>query len=301
MKRTHDDPESPLSSLDSQEELSEEELEDELDDDIVNPDVDELEEIEEGDEEGDDLDDLSDEETPTPVPESSRKKKSMKRKRPVYQEPNSDEDIEEMDEDQEMEEQQEEEEEEEEEDDEGDDLEVVSNRPLTKRQRAKFNNDGPEEFLELPMDSGKKNILTEEEQALRRSEVARRRKNQSIQRAEKDKEDTINRLLKKQASKSRKVIKDDANEEKDNRAPKRVMPPDTIKYVNDAKGSVLMIPSAVAIEQVFGHPPRKSSSSSSSSRSTCQVDGCNASKKYVASKSGKAVCSLEHYKIVEAK
>ena len=38
------------------------------------------------------------------------------------------------------------------------------------------------------IDSGKKkNILTEEEQTLRRSEVARRRKNQSIQRAEKDK------------------------------------------------------------------------------------------------------------------
>ncbi|CDH48280.1 hypothetical protein RO3G_14167 [Lichtheimia corymbifera JMRC:FSU:9682] len=298
MKRTHDDPESPLSSLDSQEELSEDELEDELDDNIVNPDVDELEEIEDED---DDLDDLSDEETPTPLPASSRKKKSMKRKRPVYQEPNSDEDIEEMNEDQEMEEQQEDEEEEEEEeedDDEGDDLEVVSNRPLTKRQRAKFNNDGPEEFLELPMDSGKKkNILTEEEQTLRRSEVARRRKNQSIQRAEKDKEDTINRLLKKQASKSRKVIKDDANEEKDSRAPKRVMPPDTIKYVNDAKGSVLMIPSVVAVEQIFGHPPRKSSPAPN----TCQVDGCNASKKYVASKSGKAVCSLEHYRVVEAK
>lgn len=40
----------------------------------------------------------------------------------------------------------------------------------------------------LTLDTGKKkNILTEEEQTLRRSEVARRRKNQSIQRAEKDK------------------------------------------------------------------------------------------------------------------
>jgi hypothetical protein len=37
------------------------------------------------------------------------------------------------------------------------------------------------------LDSGKKKHLTAEEQALRRSEVARRRKNQSIQRAEKDK------------------------------------------------------------------------------------------------------------------
>lgn len=43
------------------------------------------------------------------------------------------------------------EEDEEEEEDEGDDLEVVSNRPLTKRQRAKFNNEEPDEFLELPM------------------------------------------------------------------------------------------------------------------------------------------------------
>lgn len=65
----------------------------------------------------------------------------------AIQESNSDEDIEDLD--QVVEE--EDEEEEEEEDDEGDDLEVVSNRPLTKRQRAKFNNEGPDEFLELPM------------------------------------------------------------------------------------------------------------------------------------------------------
>lgn len=40
----------------------------------------------------------------------------------------------------------------------------------------------------LTLDTGKKkHVLTEEEQTLRRSEVARRRKNQSIQRAEKDK------------------------------------------------------------------------------------------------------------------
>ncbi|CDS03728.1 hypothetical protein LRAMOSA01129 [Lichtheimia ramosa] len=287
----HDDPESPLSSLDSQEELSEEELEDELEEgDIAQ--MDELEDMEQ-DQEGDDFQDLSDEESP--LPGSSKKNTSMKRKRPAIQESNSDEDIEDLDQVVE-----EEEEDEEEEDDEGDDLEVVSNRPLTKRQRAKFNNEEPDEFLELPMDTGKKkHVLTEEEQTLRRSEVARRRKNQSIQRAEKDKEDTINRLLKKQASKSRKVIKEDANDEKDTKAPKRAMPPDTIKYVNDAKGSLLIIPSIVPVEQVFGHPPTKSSSSSSPS--TCQVDGCNASKKYVASKSGKAVCSLEHYKLVEAK
>lgn len=37
------------------------------------------------------------------------------------------------------------------EEDEEETLEVVSNRPLTKRQRAKLNNDTTEEYLELPM------------------------------------------------------------------------------------------------------------------------------------------------------
>lgn len=39
-------------------------------------------------------------------------------------------------------------------DDQFSDTEVVTNRPLTKRQRAKLNNEGSEQFLELPM--GKK-------------------------------------------------------------------------------------------------------------------------------------------------
>jgi hypothetical protein len=41
--------------------------------------------------------------------------------------------------------------------------------------------------LSLVIETGKKRHITEEEAALRKSEVARRRKNQSIQRAEKDK------------------------------------------------------------------------------------------------------------------
>lgn len=89
------------------------------------------------------------------------------------------------------------------------DLEILRNQPMTKRQRAKHNKEEPEEYLELPMgktlekntcsgtttltrhiyfvETGKKRQFTEEEAALRKSEVARRRKNQSIQRAEKDK------------------------------------------------------------------------------------------------------------------
>jgi hypothetical protein len=33
----------------------------------------------------------------------------------------------------------------------------------------------------------------------------------------------------------------------------------------------------------------------------CEVKGCSNNRKYTAKKSGKSVCSLEHYKLVEAK
>nr|CAG8576966.1 8377_t:CDS:2 [Entrophospora candida] len=51
-------------------------------------------------------------------------------------------------------------------------------RVLTKRQRAKLDDNYEEDLLELPM---------EEEIALKKSEIARKRKHQSIQRAEQDK------------------------------------------------------------------------------------------------------------------
>jgi hypothetical protein len=52
-------------------------------------------------------------------------------------------------------------------------------------------------------------MQTEEEMALKRSEITRRRKNQSAQRAEQDKLETINRLLKKQAGKRKIGAQDD--------------------------------------------------------------------------------------------
>ncbi|KAG2172458.1 hypothetical protein INT44_006631 [Umbelopsis vinacea] len=143
-------------------------------------------------------------------------------------------------------------------DEEMSETEVVPNRPLTKRQRAKLNDGAEEDYLELPMDSGKKKHLTVEEQALRRSEVARRRKNQSIQRAEKDKADTINRLLKKQASKSKKAIKDDGGDGTDsaigeNGRPQPRIPevPTQIRYVSNKAGSSLSIPSTMDLNDLI--------------------------------------------------
>ncbi|KAH8555823.1 PAPA-1-like conserved region-domain-containing protein [Umbelopsis sp. PMI_123] len=180
--------------------------------------------------------------------------------------------------------------------------EVVANRPLTKRQRAKLNDGAEEDYLELPMDSGKKKHLTAEEQALRRSEVARRRKNQSIQRAEKDKADTINRLLKKQASKSKKTIKDDGGDGTDSavgdngrQQPRVPEIPTKLRYVNNKMGSLLAIPTTIDIKEVIT-PSKKVDLHK---MIACAVKGCGQPKKYLTSKSHKPVCSLDHYHKIE--
>ncbi|KAI9287662.1 PAPA-1-like conserved region-domain-containing protein [Umbelopsis sp. AD052] len=180
--------------------------------------------------------------------------------------------------------------------------EVVPNRPLTKRQRAKLNDGAEEDYLELPMDSGKKKHLTVEEQALRRSEVARRRKNQSIQRAEKDKADTINRLLKKQASKSKKAIKDDGGDGTDsaigeNGRPQPRIPevPTQIRYVSNKAGSSLSIPSTMDLNDLIASSKKVDLKKAIS----CAVKGCGKPKKYLTSKSRKPVCSLDHYHTIE--
>ncbi|OQD72392.1 hypothetical protein PENDEC_c021G04057 [Penicillium decumbens] len=69
----------------------------------------------------------------------------------------------------------------------------------TKRQRGNLGDD----FLQLPMEPQVKKHLTAEERAMRRAEMARRRKNLSEKRNEEEKMDTINRLLRKQPPKRR--------------------------------------------------------------------------------------------------
>lgn len=89
---------------------------------------------------------------------------------------------------------------------------------LTARQRAKLEEDGSRVHEGLGYEaldaleqatsaaSRRKIHLTEEEQALKRAEMARRRKNMSIKRLEEEKQETLDKLLKKRASRSRKII-----------------------------------------------------------------------------------------------
>ncbi|KAG9248976.1 PAPA-1-like conserved region-domain-containing protein [Calycina marina] len=73
---------------------------------------------------------------------------------------------------------------------------------LTKRQRARFDEGGENELMALPDEVQVKKHFTAEEVAMRRTEMARRRKNLSEKRNEEEKMETINKLLKKQAPKT---------------------------------------------------------------------------------------------------
>ncbi|PMD45471.1 hypothetical protein L207DRAFT_508349 [Hyaloscypha variabilis F] len=73
---------------------------------------------------------------------------------------------------------------------------------LTKRQRARLEEGGSGHLLALPDEVQVKKHLTAEEHAMRRAEMARRRKNLSEKRNEEEKMETINKLLKKQAPKT---------------------------------------------------------------------------------------------------
>ncbi|OLY81563.1 hypothetical protein AYI68_g4333 [Smittium mucronatum] len=84
----------------------------------------------------------------------------------------------------------------------------VDFQKMTRRQRARFTNNADEKLMELPVES-KKVGYTEEELALRRSEYTRRRKFQSMQRAEQLKNETISKLLNKQTVKGRNKLEEE--------------------------------------------------------------------------------------------
>lgn len=163
------------------------------------------------------------------------------------------------------------------------------NRNLTKRQKAKYLDEHEEELLELKEESRKKHF-TAEELALRRSETARRRKHQSQQKAEKDKLETINRLLKKQANKkSRADQKMENNEE----SGEKVSPPTEIRYILKPNGEA-----SLSFPEEFVHliDNLKQTANYPAEKQGCMVEGCGLSKKYCHPDTRKISCSWEHYK-----
>ncbi|KAL1599988.1 hypothetical protein SLS59_006061 [Nothophoma quercina] len=115
---------------------------------------------------------------------------------------------------------------------------------LTRRQRAVLEQEEDGSLLALSNEAQKKKHLTAEEHAMRRAEMARRRKNLSEKRNEEEKLDTINRLLKKQPPKrGRKSAVADLDEsgQEAELEPERANPL-FVRYVQNAKGTQLAVP-----------------------------------------------------------
>ncbi|KAI3320591.1 hypothetical protein HD806DRAFT_224968 [Xylariaceae sp. AK1471] len=74
---------------------------------------------------------------------------------------------------------------------------------MTKRQRARFEENGDAALMKLSDEVQAKKHFTAEELSMRRAEMARRRRNLSEKRNEEVKMETINKLLKKQAPKTK--------------------------------------------------------------------------------------------------
>ncbi|KAJ6010853.1 PAPA-1-like conserved region [Penicillium sp. IBT 35674x] len=126
----------------------------------------------------------------------------------------------------------------------------------TKRQRGNLGND----FLQLPMEPQVKKHLTAEERAMRRAEMARRRKNLSEKRNEEEKMDTINRLLRKQPPKRRGRAAAEGAESTpaDGEAPEaEKADPIMVRWISNADGCKIGVPEewlGTSAGRLFGAP-----------------------------------------------
>ncbi|KAL3474976.1 PAPA-1-like conserved region-domain-containing protein [Aspergillus californicus] len=129
------------------------------------------------------------------------------------------------------------------EDSDGGTLTAADLSKLTKRQRGSLGND----FLQLPMEPQIKKHLTAEERAMRRAEMARRRKNLSEKRNEEEKMDTINRLLRKQAPKRRGRIPaaeaaENAAADQETAVEYDPADPTLVRWISGRQGSQICVP-----------------------------------------------------------
>ncbi|XP_058799069.1 INO80 complex subunit B [Phymastichus coffea] len=158
---------------------------------------------------------------------------------------------------------------------------------MTARQRAMFErktdtepNSGIEQLMSLPT-GYKEKVMTAE--AIQKAALkSLKRKQLADEKREKDKKKTMERLLKKQESKTSKVVTK-------GKVSKRQVPITT--YKNNSEGSSLSLPLGELfplIDKKGKEPPKVT---------ICGVPLCSNTKKYSCSKTGIPLCSLECYKM----
>ncbi|KAI0484546.1 PAPA-1-like conserved region-domain-containing protein [Xylariaceae sp. FL0804] len=113
---------------------------------------------------------------------------------------------------------------------------------MTKRQRARFEENG-DSLMKLSDEVQAKKVFTAEELSMRRAEMARRRRNLSDKRNEEVKMETINKLLKKQApkTKGKSQLAEGSPDAEGHRAN-----PVFVRWISTKDGSQLAIPEEMA-------------------------------------------------------
>ncbi|WVQ73850.1 hypothetical protein IAR50_003431 [Cryptococcus sp. DSM 104548] len=177
---------------------------------------------------------------------------------------------------------------------------------MTARQRAKGNSDLQDHLLVLEeAPSARALVLTEQEKLERKEEASRRRRRQIEQRRQDEQDETINRLLRAQTSRSRAKIDDDIDPSTGNPSPSRRIhaPPEgmvrwTSKMGQD--GAVVMsvgVPKGKEEWLQLGVPPVELRRDVG----MCSAPGCGEKRKYRSVKVfEKGGCSMAHLKAVEA-
>lgn len=147
---------------------------------------------------------------------------------------------------------------------------------LTARQRAMLH--GHQfELQQLP--SGYKTVELTEEQKQRRQLRAKKRRQQAQEKRENDKKQTLERLLQKQATKSKGPK---ARGSKWSNVPR-------LRYINSGDGISISLPPG------FPFPLQLQTALAPRPAVTCAVEGCTNAKKYSCSKTLLPLCSKECY------
>ncbi|XP_050097398.1 INO80 complex subunit B isoform X1 [Anopheles aquasalis] len=156
---------------------------------------------------------------------------------------------------------------------------------MTARQRAMYERStdkdaapGSELLMSLPT-GYKEKVMTAE--AIQKAQLkSQKRKQMADEKREKDKKKTMERLLKKQDSKSVKAIK--------NRPVKQKVP--MITYINGANGATISLPPDINFP-LEAQPPRDPPKPV-----LCAIPNCTNIKRYNCSKTNIPLCSFECYK-----
>ncbi len=166
-----------------------------------------------------------------------------------------------------------------------------SSQRLTARQRALLSNPEPTPVLLTHLKA--KPELSEEE-LLRRAEKTRKRQHLRDQKLEESKQATIQRLLQKQGSKSKKMRDASADGLHSNEsAVMEEKPFEGIRYIDTMEATQLLITNDALFTALFGghHSP-------TSIKTKCSSPGCSHPRKYTTAKTNMPVCSLECYRKV---